>query len=50
MIPWYHTAVHPDAQEQAFHPSLLPRKSYGQPPAEVPANTILILFCNKKMG
>ena len=37
MIPWYHTAVHPDAQEQAFHSSLLPRKSYGQPPAEVPA-------------
>lgn len=36
MIPWYHTAVRPGAQEQAFHSSLLPRKSYGQPPAEFP--------------
>ena len=30
MIPWYHTAVRPGAQEQALHSSLFPRKLYAK--------------------
>ena len=28
MIPWYHTAVRPPAQGQAFHPSVFPHELY----------------------